>query len=148
MVVTNHSILKKLGEVNTHIQNNIKVTNSGGYSANEEDKVTFFEQEITKVINNTVITSDNVKAKLYNPLPCFFWKCIGVANNDGVIILEKPIRGLFLSDGEDTVCLGVDGDTNEFELRIVVGENEIRVNETFLNIVTKHLIINGLEADK
>ena len=66
----------------------------------------------------------------------------------GIIALEKPLTGLILSDGSSSYCLGVLGDTSEFELLFKVGENEIRINDLFINLNTQLLVKNGLEQEE
>lgn len=144
MVITNYSLQKKLSEVNRHVN---RITSGTSSSTGTSDEGTIFmEKTITKVKDNKLICEDGTEAVLYSPLPGLFWKCLGTTNNDGVIILQKKLTGLFLGDGVDTYCLGVNGDTDEFELRMVSGKSEIRFNSTFLNIVTEHLVKNGLEV--
>jgi hypothetical protein len=41
--------------------------------------------------------------------------------------------------------LGVSGSCPEFEVRLQVGDSEVRLNEQFLNIVSGHVIRNGIE---
>jgi hypothetical protein len=62
--------------------------------------------------------------------------------------LEKPLLGLILSDGVESYCLGVSGDTSEFELVLKVGSNEIRINDLFINLNTQLLVKNGLEQEE
>ena len=55
------------------------------------------------------------------------------------------LKGLFINDGDTSYCIGVNGATDEFEIRMQVGNNEIRLNNTFLNITAPHITKNGLE---
>jgi hypothetical protein len=48
----------------------------------------------------------------------------------------------------ESYCLGVSGDTSEFELVLKVGSNEIRINDLFINLDTKLLVKNGLEQEE
>jgi len=126
-------------------------TNTGtnyntGNNNSQENKVSLVTKNITQVLGDTLIADDGSKARLLSPIPGMSYTCLGVANNQGVISLEKPLQAVFLSDGVDTVCLGVTGLTDEFELVYTAGENEIRINKEFVNIKTKHLIKNGVEV--
>lgn len=103
---------------------------------------------IVKVKGSTVYTNDGLTAELFNPMPCLFWKCTGTPDKNGVITLQKPLRGLFIHDGDDVYCLGVTGASDEFEVRFHVGENEVRLNDLFLNMKAKSIVINGLEEYK
>lgn len=112
----------------------------------QENKLSLVTKNITQVLGDILVADDGSKAKLLSPIPGMSYTCLGVANNQGVITLEKPFQAVFITDGVDTVCLGVSGVTDEFELVYTAGENEIRINKEFVNIKSKHLIKNGVEV--
>lgn len=112
----------------------------------QENKLSLVTKNVTQVLGDILIADDGSKAKLLSPIPGMSYTCLGVANTQGVITLEKPFQAVFITDGVDTVCLGVSGVTDEFELVYTAGENEIRINKEFVNIKSKHLIKNGVEV--
>ena len=123
--------------------NNMNTTEQG----DELVPVSITEKEIDRVQGDEFIAKDNTRGKLYFPIPCLQWRCLGVVNSSGMITLEKPIRGLFLSDGGKSYLLGVTGETDEFEILLKVGENEIRLNNLFLNMKADLFVANGLEKE-
>lgn len=154
-MVSRHELKKKLQEVQklnnsvpiriggTNINNNI--TESTTTTATEVNVPTITTKKIIKVQLNKMITEDGTTAELYNPLPGVFWKAVGTPDPNGTITLKNPITGLFITDKNNSYCIGVTGDTEEFELRCVLGKNEIRINNSFLNIATQSLVKNGVE---
>lgn len=126
-------------------------TNTGtkyntGNNTSQENKISMVTKNITQMLGDTLIADDGSKARLLSPIPGMSFTCLGVANNQGIITLEKPFQAVFITDNVDTVCLGVSGLTDEFELVYSAGENEIRINKEFVNIKSKHLIKNGVEV--
>lgn len=147
MPVTNYMILQKLAEVNKKTRS--LPTSSSSQKVNfldEEGTVSLFVEKIVKVNGDTVISEKNKKARLYNPMPCLFWKCTVTPDTNGVATLSKPLEALFIDDGSNVYCLGVMGSSDEFEVRFHVGDNEIRLNKNFLNIKAKTITQNGLEV--
>lgn len=145
MIVTNHMLKKKFAEVNREVR--VITTNANPQQVLEETgTVLIYTQKITKVQGDYVITEKNIKAKLYNPIPCIHWKCLVTPDKNGIMTLKKSIEGLFIDDGTHQYCLGLTGVTDEFEIRLQVGTNEIRLNDLFLNVNVPHLILNGTEA--
>lgn len=151
-IVTNHELRKKFEEVQqqsqigirgiatpTHINTETEETNSG---------FIITEKEINGVQNDMMLCTDGTKAKLYSPLPGIKWRCTNAVGSQGLIALEKTLKGLILNDGTTNYCLGVSGDTSEFELLLKVGKNEIRINDLFINLNTKLLVKNGLEQEE
>ena len=152
-MVSRYELKKKLQEVQklnntvpvglggSNINNNITETTT----SEDSNTLTIQEKKIVKVKTTTMICSDGTQAELYNPLPGTFWKCLGTPDTNGIITLKNQLTGLILTDGNKSYCIGVKGNTNEFELRCVIGKNEVRLNKTFLNIVASSLVKNGLE---
>jgi len=150
VLITPYMLQKKLAEVNVEsrigavaLQNNANTTGNqevnGGWN--------LLEKEITQVQGDKMVTKDGVKAKLFNPMPGIKWYCRGVTGSQGLIALEKPLTGLFLTDGETSYCLGVTGDTSEFEVVIQIGNTEIRVSDLYLSMKSQLTVKNGLEAE-
>ena len=145
MLITNYDLKKKLAEVQqqTKIINN--ATNNTKALLEEPGTVVLNVENIIKVNNTILITDQGTRAEMFNPAPCFYWKCTGRPDSNGDIILRNPLKGLFIHDGGNSYCLGVAGGSDEFEPRLQVGDNEIRLNNLFLNISAAHIIKNGLE---
>ena len=127
--------------------NLVQNKNTGNTSLDDKISTTLSIQNIIKIQGTLVITEQGIKAELFNPMPCLFWKCTGTPDKNGVITLRNPLRGLFITDNENTYCLGITGSSNEFEVRFQVGSNEVRLNDLFLNIITPHFVVNGLEMN-
>lgn len=150
-IVTNHMLRKKLGEVQQQSQIGIRgISTPTSATGNGGDTIeyTLTEKQITTVQNEFMVCKDGTKAKLFSPLPGLKWRCTSPVGGQGIIALEKPLTGLILSDGSVSYCLGVSGDTSEFELLLRVGSNEIRINDLFINLNTKLLVKNGLEQEE
>jgi len=154
-IVTNHMLRKKLGEVQQQSVVGIRgistPTNTATVTGGDNNDTTGFiltEKQITTVQNEYMVCNDGTKAKLLSPLPGISWRCTSPVGSQGLIALEKPLTGLILSDGSTSYCLGVTGDTSEFELVLKVGSNEIRINDLFINLNTKLLVKNGLEQEE
>jgi hypothetical protein len=150
-IVTNHELRKKFEEVQQQSQigiRGISTPTNTGLDANNENTITITEKQINTVQNEYMVCADGTKAKLYSPLPGLKWRCTSPVGSQGIIALEKPLTGLILSDGVESYCLGVSGDTSEFELVLKVGSNEIRINDLFINLDTKLLVKNGLEQEE
>ena len=146
MTVTNHMVRKLLADVSIETRNGVRGISSIQPSDGDTIGSVFVnEKKITKVHGDFLVAEDGTKAKLLAPFPCFKWVCLGVTNNTGWIVLNKPFKALILSDGENNYCLGVDGVTDEFELTIEVGKNKISINNQFINIQAEHEIKNGVE---
>ena len=139
---------KKLGEVQQQTQVGLRgiSTNTGTGTGGDTDTGSVLsERKITGVQNDMMICEGNIKAKLFSPLPGLKWKCNGVTGSQGVIMLEKPLTGLILTVDGDSYCLGVSGETSEFEIIIQVGKNELRLNDLYVSLQTGLLIKNGAE---
>ena len=147
MTVTNHMLRQKIAEINRKTR--YISTGSGGASTSsalrEEGTVLLSEKKIVAVQGDYMISEDGVKSKLYNPMPCLHWKCLVSPDSNGKMVLSKQLTGLFVTDGADSYCLGVSGSSDEFEVRFQVGTNEVRLNNTFLNLNASHIVKNGLE---
>lgn len=147
--ITPYMLKKQLHIVNQESQiiRGISTSTANNTVNNAEDKhgVDLVQKKVTQVQGDTLIAEDGSKAHLLSPIPGMAWTCLGVATNTGLVTLEKPFQAYFLTDGVDTVCLGVTGLTDEFELSFKAGDSEVRVNREFVNIKTKHLIKNGVE---
>lgn len=141
--ITKEVLKKKLAGVQLGTGYNRSATSGN----NGSEEVSFiFEKQIVKIKNDTVITNDGITARLFSPLPCLHWKCLVSPNSAGECVLENALTGLFVVDSDNTYyCIGVNGNSSEFELRIQFGSSEVRMNKDFLNVVTKHLVKNGLE---
>lgn len=148
--VTNHMLRKQFAET-IEASRQYLIKNSGtsgtGTASLVDDKIstTVTVMNIVKVQGNYVITDNGDKAELFNPMPCLFWKCVGSADKNGVITLRNRLKGLFISDDTSIYCLGVSGQSDEFEVRMQVGDNEVRLNNLFLNLSAPHIVKNGLE---
>ena len=147
MTVTNHMLRQKIAEINRKTR---YIPVSSGSAATptalaEEGTVLLSEKKIVAVQGDYMITEDGVKSKLYNPMPCLHWKCLVSPDSNGKMTLKKALTGLFVTDGADSYCLGVSGSSDEFEVRFQVGTNEVRLNNTFLNLNASHIVKNGLE---
>lgn len=146
-LITNHMLRKKLAEVNVESRIGAVALQTGKTgTAQDNGLLTLIEKKITKVQGDKMITDDGIKAKLYFPIPGVKWVCRGVTGSAGVVSLEKPLTGLFIGDGETWYCLGVDGDTKEFEVLLKVGDTEIRISDLFINFKAKLCVKNGVEA--
>lgn len=151
VIVTNHMLRKKLGEVQQQSQIGVRGISSPSPSTQETEEtvnLTVTEKQVTTVQGEYMVCKDGTKAKLYSPLPGISWRCTSPVGGHGIIALEKPLTGLILSDGSTSYCLGVLGDTSEFELLFKVGANEIRINDLFINLNTQLLVKNGLEQEE
>ena len=152
-LVTNHMLRKKLSEVQMESSLGVTGISTTGNTTNTTEQgdelvpVSLTEKEIDRVQGEEFIAKDNTRAKLYFPIPCLQWRCLGAISNNGLITLEKPIKGLFISDGGQSYLLGVTGETDEFEILLKVGENEIRLNNLFLNMKADLFVANGLEKE-
>ena len=144
---------EKLAEVNRESRNYPTTISRTTRSVNNnpvgnqtiQTEITLVEKTITQVQNDTMIAVDGTKAKLFNPIPGLKWKCTGVASSDGTFTLEQPLTGLFLTVGNNSYCLGVNGDTKEFEVSIDVDEQEITLNQNYINISYDRLVEQGVE---
>ena len=144
---------EKLAEVNresrtypTTISKTTRSTNNNQVgNQTVQTEITLVEKTIEKVQGDTMIAVDGTKAKLFNPIPGMKWKCTGVASSDGTFALEQQLTGLFLTVGNTSYCLGVNGDTKEFEVSINVDEQEITLNQNYINISYDRLVEQGVE---
>ena len=151
--VTRTMLQEKLAEVNresrtypTTINRTTRSTNNNSVgNQTVQTEITLVEKTIEKVQGDTMIAVDGTKAKLFNPIPGMKWKCTGVASSDGTFVLEQQLTGLFLTVGNTSYCLGVNGDTKEFEVQINVDEQEITLNQNFINLSYERLVEQGVE---
>lgn len=151
--VTRTMLQEKLAEVNresrtypTTISKTTRSTNNNQVGNQAvQTEITLVEKTIEKVQGDTMIAVDGTKAKLFNPIPGMKWKCTGVAGSDGTFTLEQQLTGLFLTVGNTSYCLGVTGDTKEFEVSINVDEQEITLNQNYINISYDRLVEQGVE---
>lgn len=151
--VTRTMLQEKLAEVNresrtypTTINRTTRSTNNNSVgNQTVQTEITLVEKTIEKVQGDTMIAVDGTKAKLFNPIPGMKWKCTGVASSDGTFTLEQQLTGLFLTVGNTSYCLGVNGDTKEFEVQINVDEQEITLNQNFINLSYERLVEQGVE---
>jgi len=154
VIVTNHMLRKKLGEVQQQSQVGVRgistpsTTSTGGGDNNDASSFILTEKQVVTVQGEYMVCQDGTKAKLLSPLPGISWRCTSPVGGQGIIALEKPFTGLILSDGSVSYCLGVTGDTSEFELLFKVGDNEIRINDLFINLNTNLFVKNGLEQEE
>lgn len=147
MPVTTYQLKKKMAEVNRELMN-IPVTSKTGTTSSGDTMgtgTTLNIQKIIKVDGSKMITENGTKAELFSPMPCLFWKCTTTPDSKGVATLRTPIQGLFITDGNTTYCLGITGASDEFEVRFHVGGSEVRLNNEWLNLVSKHIVQNGVE---
>lgn len=148
MVVTNHMLRKKMAQVNQAVKAYSDTRSKvQGTMQEEEGEILISTEKITAIQSDMVITENGAKCKLFNPLPCLHWKCMNTPDSSGVMQLRNPLEGLFVDDGVNKFCLGVSGTSEEFEIRLQVGTNEVRLNNLFLNISTPHFVLNGMEEN-
>lgn len=145
--VTNHMLRKKLAEMTRESRAGvIGLSTTTSTNVSDTEELILQEKKITKMQGNTLIAEDNTKAVLLNPLPSVKYKCIGVANGQGLIFLEKPFTATIIGDGkENNTCIGVTGDSDEFEIIVDCGDTEVHINNTFISTQTKCKIENGVE---
>lgn len=143
--ITNHMLRKKIGYVNKQARNSTSSTVNSTSGGDEKIGTSLETHRIVRIRGDTMITEEGIESVLYSPMPCLFWKCLAPTDNKGVCILSKPLDGLFVNDGDHVYCLGVSGASDEFEVRMQVGTNEVRLNNSFLNLNAGHLVVNGLE---
>lgn len=147
MVVTKHMLKKKIAQVNQETRYmNARKTTTAQQTLEEPGTVLLYIKKITKIQGDCVITENNKKAKLFNPLPCVYWKCTRKTDANGVSTLRKSLDGLFIDDGNNIYCIGVTGASDEFEIRCQIGTDEIRMNNLFINMQTEHFVRNGMEV--
>lgn len=144
--ITNHMLRKKIGYVNRqNSPSSISSNTTGVTGGDEAGGITLETHTITGVRGDVLITQEGVESRMYSPMPCLFWKCLTPPDEKGVSTLKNKLEGLFLNDGASLYCLGVSGASDEFEVRMQVGTNEVRLNNSFLNLNAGHLVVNGLE---
>ena len=114
-------------------------------STGKDTGVSLSVKKIVKVRSSVMICEDGTEATLFSPIPCLFWKCVARCDDKGIATLGKKIEGLILSADDKNYCLGINGASDEFETRMQVGKNEVRINNDFLNLMAEHVVINGLE---
>lgn len=140
-----------LAEVNRESRNYPQAISKTGTNSNTINNqsvsldVDISEKQILQVKGDTLIAADGTHAKLYNPLPGINWSCTGVADTNGVFTLNTPLTALILTFGDNNYCLGVTGDTEEFEVKINIDEQEITVNQDYINISYERLVEQGVE---
>lgn len=143
--VTNYMLRQALGNVVRHAQH----SNTTSINTDSENSLhSLMEKVVVKVCNNTLICEDGTEAQLVSPIPGLFWKCTTKADENGIITLKKPIGALIITSDEINYCLGIIGQSNEFEVQIKLGKNNIRVNNMFVNISGNHVVCNGVEEFK
>lgn len=149
-VITPYELRKKLYEVNkmSSNPNNIyspSTQNLGGDNDNIDSQKFSLEQvTITKVSGNEFISEDNRRWLLYNAIPGVDYVCRGLVAN-GVCTLENQLRALGITDGTNNFLIGVNGATDEFEIRIMADETKVQVRKDYVSIQTPHLMKQGLE---
>lgn len=148
MIITAHELKKQLHEVQQQSRYIVGTNTSPQAATDEAGGVLLSVENIIKVNGSNVITDKGTKAPLFMAAPGLYWKCLGTPATNGDITLKKKLEGLFIDDGSKKYCIGVNGATDEFEVRFHIGKNEIRVNNSFINIMANHLITNGTEVEK
>lgn len=148
-LVTNHMLRKQLAKMSRETRNGVTgiSTNTASSEADELAPLFMTEKKINRLQGDEFIATDNTRGKLYYPLPGVKWKCRGAVGPNGVVTLEQELTGLFVSDGSKSYLLGVWGDTKEFEVLLKIGDNEIRLNDLFVNMKSNMFVVNGLEAE-
>ena len=141
--VTDYMLREALNKVVTRAN----LSSTGATPATENNIRTMQEKLITKVCNNTMICDDGTEAELVSPIPCLYWKCTVKPDDKGIATLSTPIGALIVTSDEINYCIGIIGKSNEFEVRLQVGNNEVRINNSFVNITANHFVVNGLEVD-
>jgi hypothetical protein len=145
--VTNEMVRRALNDVVTHAQHTSTI--SRGVQRGEDNKIdALMEKVVTKVSGNTLICEDGTEATLVSPLPCLFWRCINTPDDKGVATLRKPVGALIITSNEINYCLGIIGESSEFEVFIRVGRSHLKVNSHFISLMSKHLVLNGIEEKK
>ena len=149
--VTNHMLRKKFAETVEQSRQYMKVQHSKDGTVSLDDRINtvLSVEDVVRVQGDYVITSSGTKAQLFSPMPCLYWKCTGSnVDGNGVVTLKNKLKGLFVSDGSNTYCLGVNGYSDEFELLMQVGTNEVRLGNLFLNLTAPHVVVNGVERSE
>lgn len=147
-LVTNHMLRKQLAVMSRETRNGVTgISTSTGNNNQEEVPLFLEEKQINRVQLDEFIAVDGTRAKLFLPMPCIKWRCTSQGTTTSMIQLEKELTGLFISDGKTAYLLGVWGDTHEFEVLLQSGENEIRLNNLFLNVKANLYVANGLETE-
>ena len=136
-----------LREALNKVVNRANLRADGATPATDNNIRTMQEKLITKVCNTTMICDDGTEAELVSPIPCLYWKCTAKPDSNGIATLSTPIGALIVTSDEINYCIGIIGKSNEFEVRIQVGSNEIRMNNNYVNITANHFVLNGLEVD-
>lgn len=140
---TDHDLRKAFGMA---VNNVNRSATSQGTSISDENTIRSIQEKlVTKVVGSTLICNDGTEAELVSPVPCMYWKCLAAADDTGVATLSNPIGALIVTSDEINYCLGLIGTSDEFEVRISIGSNEIRCNKDYININANHLVFNGLE---
>lgn len=155
-VLTPHMLRKKLYEVNTLSRNanNISTGASSNFnntSDNDEEEtggLRVYIGKIVKMQNNNFFTDKDEKVIVYQPLPGIEYLPTGLVGGQGIITLEKPFDAIILTDGTNRYCLGFLGSTYEFAISLCIGDNKVTVHKDYVNVVSNHLIWNGLEVKK
>lgn len=117
-------------------------------TSNNNVNISLGIKRIKKIKSSVMICEDGTEAPLFSPMPGLYWKCIARCDDNGVATLAKKVEGLILSLDGNSYCLGISGATDEFEVRMQVGQNEVRLNDDFLNLAAQHVVINGLEYEE
>lgn len=105
-------------------------------------------KKFQKIHHNTLILDDGSHATILQPIPCLKWKALAQPDSKGTMTLKRKLEATILTVGNEQICLGIRGQTDELEMILDMGDSEIRVNDNYVNIKTKHLIVNGKEVHK
>jgi len=96
--------------------------------------------------STTLICKDGTHLPIYT-LPGLYYKCLAPADEKtGISILSEELTALVLSVDDKNYCIGVRGATSDFEIRLHIAKNELRLNQEFFSLITEHLVVNGLEV--
>lgn len=156
--VTPSTLRKELQRVT-----NPSYTGSGGLSGLTNNNTTSDEEKdenkgtnsiivnkkFNKIKENSIICTDGTKALILNPLPCIKWKCRATPDETGVRQLVKTLDAVLIKgENNNYYCISIRGSTTQLELVIDYGDTELRLNNKYLYIDSKHIIIKGKERYK
>lgn len=153
-VITKHMLIKRLQQLQRETSTPVGSLSSGNTSTPREERVetrtvlgvTLAMKKITKIQKNQFIAEDGTKAKLLSPLPLLSWEIYGVATSSGTMVLKQPLKALIISDGiNNNYCIGFDGKTDEFEVRLTSGKSNFTINNNLISIASDCLLLQGVE---
>lgn len=137
---------KGSGGLGTTSTNNTTTEEEEDTTKQNNTKITI--QQFQEIQHNEIILKDKTRATILFTYPCLKWKCLVTPDDKGVMKLTKPLEATILKLGKEQYCIGIRGSTKELETIIDMGTSEMRINDDYINIKTKHLVVNGKEVHK